>query len=261
MSHRYECSLILASHGSEATADSNAPMFELASKIESSGLFSAVTPAFLHGEPNMTNVFDGLTPGDAIIVPVMTSEGYYLNEVIPKKLQENATIGDFRMFVTPVAGMHPSVASLVLNRIDSILSLYQLSETETTVVIVGHGTRRNPNSGTSTYQLVETLRSQLANLPVEIAFLDQDPEAVVVAKQIPTRHTVIIPFLISRGPHTTVDIPEAFDLPGGPDVHFPIVKNSNGGVTVCDLPIGMYPQMAELITEIACDQLLAGTPS
>ena len=236
-------------------------MFELASRIESSGLFSVVTPAFLHGEPNITNVFDGLTPGDAIVVPVMTSDGYYLNEVIPKKLQQNATLQNFRLFMTPVAGMHPGVPSLVLNRIDSILSLYQLNELETTVVIVGHGTRRNPDSGTSAYALVETLRNQLANLPVEIAFLDQDPDAVVVAKQIQTPHTVIIPFLISRGPHTTVDIPAAFGLPGGPDVHFPIVKNDQGRVTVCDLPIGMYPQMAELITEMACDQLLAVSPT
>ena len=53
-----DVSLILAAHGSEAASDSNAPVVELANQIASRGLFASVTPAFLLGQPNMSNVLD-----------------------------------------------------------------------------------------------------------------------------------------------------------------------------------------------------------
>lgn len=249
---------MLAAHGSTAAADSNKPLFDLADRIRDNEFFSHVTPAFINGEPNMTNVFSLLPPGDVVIVPVMTSVGYYLNEVIPGKIAENENLDQYRVFTSPVLGMHPSIPNLILNRIDSVLSLYQMAEADTTIVVVGHGTRRNPNSGKSTYALVEMLKSCLPNLACEIAFLDQDPEAAEVAKNIKTPHTLVIPFLISRGPHTTIDIPKAFGLPSGPTTRFPITENRDGRMCICDLPVGMYPEIAELALELACDELLAG---
>lgn len=258
MTQRYECSLVLAAHGSVAAPDSNQPLFDLANRIEGDEFFSKVTPAFLHGEPNLTNVYSQLPPGDVVMVPVMTSSGYYLNSVIPGKLAENEGVENYRTFTSGVLGMHPAIPDLILNRIDAVMSLFQMTESDTTVVIVGHGTRRNSKSGQSTLDLVGQLRACLPNLACEVAFLDQDPEAQVVAKAVKTPHTLVVPFLISRGPHTTVDIPEAFGLPGGPDVRFPINVNRDGRLCVCDLPVGMYPEMSELVLELACDQLLAG---
>ena len=81
------CSLILAAHGSVTTPCANQPLHDLADRVQASGIFSTVTPAFLYGDPEISNVLDRLPPGgDVVVVPVMTSEGYYSQRVFPRKL-------------------------------------------------------------------------------------------------------------------------------------------------------------------------------
>ena len=70
-----DTSLILAAHGSEAAADSNAPVEDLAAQVQARGLFASVTPAFLLGQPNMTNVLDQIETPKVVVVPLMTSAG------------------------------------------------------------------------------------------------------------------------------------------------------------------------------------------
>jgi len=218
--------LVLGAHGSEAAADSNAPVEELARQIEKLDLFAKVTPA-----------------------------GYYLNSVIPKKLAANDDADKRQWFVSPVAGMHPRIAPLMIQRIGSQLQQHEIQESETTIVLIGHGTRRNKLSGKSTFALFEKLKTAFPAARNRVAFLDQDPEAPLVAASIVQGHTIVVPFLISRGPHTTVDVPEAFGLPSGADVQFPIVfeKKTRSGVqkTVCESPLACYPEMAEIVIELA----------
>ncbi len=257
MSH--STSLILIAHGSLAATNSNQPLFDLARAIEAMGKFDVVTPAFLNGQPAITNVLDRIPPGDVALVPVMTSEGYYLS-ALPSKLQQNSNADRFRFFVTRVIGVHAAIPELVSQRILSLLKLHRLAATETTVVVVGHGTRRNRNSGLSTRRVSDELSRLHPTLEIETAFLDQDPTADRIAEKIQTPNTLVLPFLISRGPHSTVDVPEAFGLDSGPDIEFPIIKKTEGGICVCDLPVGMYPEIAEICLQLAAKELASGKP-
>lgn len=262
-----QCALVLGAHGSLAASDSNQPLYDLAEAISAKGHFAKVTPAFLNGDPLMTDFLAHLPTGevrDVVIVPAMTSVGYYLQSVIPKRIAENPNHADYRIFISPVVGMHEKIAMLVTARIDQTMAGDSMTADDTTVVLVGHGTRRNANSCKSTYALLEQLKQQRPDLKFDIAFLDQDPEADAVAQKIDTPHTVVIPFLISRGPHTTVDIPEAFGLDAGPQVQFPNRKQwddrSGNRICICDTPIGMYPEIADLCVELAMAELEHGTP-
>lgn len=271
-------SLVLAAHGSMAAADSNQPLFDLADAIARHDCFEVVTPAFLMGQPEMTNVLDGLPDGtklpsgDVVVVPVMTSQGYYLKK-LPSKFAENQHADQYRLFMTPVIGVHDSIAQRIGSRIVGLIEQHQLAADQTTVAVIGHGTRRNKNSGTSTLRLTDRLRElmsgefadsatskSLSKLKFETAFLDQDPEAEVVAQSIESPNTIIIPFLISRGPHTTDDVPNAFGLPAGPDLQFPLVQERANGVCVYDSPLAMYAGMDELCIELANQELATGTP-
>ncbi len=260
MNDVYQCSLVLAAHGSLAEKNSNRPIFELADRVAAAGLFTKVTPAFLNGQPQLTDVFDSLPPGDTVIVPLMTSEGYYSKTILPGKLAENARLDQFRVFVSPALGIHPPLAQLVANRIVAIMTLCQLQPTETTVALIGHGTRRHPESGAATKDLAARVRQLAPELTIDIAFIDQEPSISELVRRINTPHRLVVPFLISRGPHATVDVPEAFGLPTGPAVEFPIVENSNGNITICDVPVGMYPEISAACLELATDQLMGGTP-
>ena len=257
--------LILGAHGSEAAPDSNQPLHDLAASIAIRDIFGTVTPAFLNGLPEMADFMRLLPPAseveNVVIVPAMTSVGYYLQSVIPKRLAQNLQHDQYNLFISPVVGMHQKIASLIIQRAEKMLIQRQLDPCDTTIVLIGHGTRRNANSSKSTYALLQQLKDLRPELKYEIAFLDQDPEADAVAAAITTRHKLIVPFLISRGPHTTVDIPEAFGLPSGPDVKFPnSLTTEDGNVCVCDLPMGMYPEIADLCIELAIAELEQGTP-
>lgn len=262
-------SLVLAAHGSLAASDSNQPLFDLATAIQvASTEYDVVTPAFLNGQPEMTNVFEQLPPGEVTIVPVMTSEGYYLKK-LPDKFTTHSDLADYRVFMSRVLGVHESLPQRIANHVLATMRAFAFEPAETTVVVIGHGTRRNATSGQSTYALTAALGSVLAqeltgsgsSLPqFKTAFLDQDPTAEVIAAEVDTPNVLIVPFLISRGPHTTEDIPQAFGLPSGADVEFPLVRRTDRQTIVCDLPIGMYPEMAEVCLELADEVKTSGSP-
>ena len=260
MSGAYQCSVVLAAHGSLAHENSNQSLFELANRVAESGIFSVVTPAFLNGEPQLSNVLDQLPAGDVVVIPVMTSEGYYSQTILPGKLAENLNFDRFRILRTPALGVHPEIAPMVANRVATIMTICQLTPVETTVIVVGHGTTRHPNSGASTDALAVGMRQQLPELDVHVAFLDQAPTIAEIVIRLETLHTIVVPFLISRGPHATHDIPAALGLPTGPEIEFPLVQKSAGRITICDLPIGMYVEMAELCLDLAADQMLNVAP-
>lgn len=257
--------LILAAHGSMATDDANQPLFDLADRISRRGRFDCVTPAFLNGQPEMTSVFEELEqqnilPGDAVIVPVMTSEGYYLKK-LPEKFAANANADDFRIMMTPVIGVHPSIQQRINRRIDILLDQFQLNPDETTIALIGHGTRRNPNSGAATFKLAKALEETMKpGLKIETGFLDQDPSIESIANKIQSQNVLIMPFLVSRGPHTTVDVPEAFGLPVQPGFTFPYACQKADQFFVYDFPLALYPGMEELCLETANEQLADGTP-
>lgn len=257
------CAVVLGAHGSLAAPDSNQPLYDLADLIASKDIFAAVTPAFLNGDPLMVDFMNRLPAENVesvVIVPAMTSVGHYLQSVIPKQIAQNPQHSDYDVFIAPVVGMHQQITQLVLQRIECTMTEDGMNGDDTTVVLVGHGTRRNANSCKSTYDLLKQLVSRRPDLKFEIAFLDQAPEAEAVAQGITTTHTVVVPFLISRGPHTTVDIPEAFGLDAGPDVQFPNRKQTGDKICVCDLPIGMYPEIANLCVQLAMDEIEYGFP-
>ena len=256
MIQSYPCSLVLASHGSEATPCANRPQFELAESLEKTGLFAKVVPAFLHGQPAIENVLTQLPEGDVVVVPLMTSEGYYSQTVFPKQLKANPGIENYRILVTPAIGSLPMIQQLVQWRVLESFRNHSLAPNDTTVVVVGHGTRRNAKSGQATHELADSLRVTYSDVRVSVGFLDQDPEISVIAEQIRTPNVLIIPFLISRGPHTTFDLPNAFGMPTGPELCFPFVVQNKKRKIVLDLPIGLYPEIAEICLELATNALL-----
>lgn len=247
---------MLAAHGSLAAEDSNQPLFELADRISQQQKFATVTPAFLMGDPLMSNVLERLPVGDVIIVPVMTSEGYYLKK-LPGKFGENPNCNDYRLFMSRVVGVHDAIPTIVANRVLEKIAQFDLQAAETTIVVVGHGTRRNKTSGDTTYRLAEAVEKHVAakgvdQLTFNVGFLDQDPPVEEIAAAVKTRNTLVVPFLMSRGPHMTEDVTEAFGLESGAHVQFPLLaNNSNGGLTVCESPMATYSEMADICVEFA----------
>jgi len=247
-------SLILAARGSEASPRSNQPLHDLAAALSATGMFDYVTPAFLMGQPLMTEVLESLPAGEAIVIPVMTSDGYYLKK-LPEKFAENANFDQFSLSIGPVVGLHPAIATTISARLAAHLQEHQLTATDTTVVVVGHGTRRNTTSGATTFALADSLRNDHPGFEIKAAFLDQDPEVGLVADSITTPNILVLPFLVSLGPHMTHDTPAAFGLPTGHDVQFPLIGkrtvSGETGVCLCDSPLASHEQLPIVIAQMA----------
>ncbi|MEL7497778.1 MAG: CbiX/SirB N-terminal domain-containing protein [Planctomycetota bacterium] len=246
-------SLVLVAHGAVDAPRSNQPLHQLAQRVAMQSDFAAVTPAFLNGEPLVSEVLGTLATDDVIVVPVMTSEGYYLKK-LPAIFQQNRDFDSYRIRTTPVVGLHAGLADLMQQRIRQHLMTLQIANQPTTVVLIGHGTRRNTNSGTTTFQLADQLKSLLSDeekLQIVTAFLDQDPELSVVIEQADSEsHLIAMPFLIALGPHMTDDVPAALGLECTLDSEFPLITNEAGRVVFCDQPLALYESMPSIVLDL-----------
>ncbi len=253
--------LVLATHGSTRDERTNQAMFRLAERVARSSGFARVTPAFLDGQPNVLDVASELSQPQLIVVPFMTSSGYYTNVVFPRAFSRAAGL----VRITPPIGVHPALAQLVGQRLDRILQLDQ-ADPNSVVVVVGHGTRRNVNSCRTTIDLVKQLRLQRPGQRIEFAFIDQNPGLDHVTRKLRTANCIVIPFLMSLGPHTTEDVAQAFGLPSLSDMvfesefEFPYVArpSETGGeprMVIFDAPVGTYPLWAEHGTALAVQEL------
>ena len=243
--------LILAAHGSDAEPEANARLSEFADRIAHRDLFDKVAIAFHRGEPTFATVLDQLDADEVTVVPVMTSDGYYCDEVLPRELRKNRRHTQIRLRITPPVGAHPDMVSLVERRARRLILDYNLAAEDVCVAVVGHGTPRHPRSRLATEQLAETLQRVVPCNEVLHAFLDEDPGVETIPGRTSRGAILVIPFLISGGPHATVDIPRRLELGTTTRATPPVSGWIGNRFVVCDVAIGTHPEIVDLIVGLA----------
>ena len=121
--------LIIIGHGSHLNADSSAPVYRHAEAIRATGAFDEVRECFWKEEPSMREVFDLVESPDVYVVPLFISEGYFIEEVIPRELglsgpapSVTRKLGKTIRYTGPV-GTHPSMADMILRRAEETAGL------------------------------------------------------------------------------------------------------------------------------------------
>lgn len=243
--------LILAAHGSRHDPAANAVVRSCAARVAALGPFHPVIPAFRLGAPTFATVLDTLPPSPIVVVPFMTSAGYFCEVFLPSELRLHRTYAQHSLTITSPVGIHPRVAGLVRQRVRRLLDSHALSATESSVWVVGHGTPRHAASRTATEELAESLGKLEPNWDVRPAFLEEGPRVEQVSVQTVRRNTLIVPFLIGGGFHATSDILQRVgmnpDAAAGP----PYVAPFGRGVRILDLAVGAYEEMARIVIELA----------
>src|SRR5438270_1089703 len=131
--------------------DSSAPTLAHAAEIRRRNIFADVECAFWKEEPSLRDamfLFDPQAIRDVYVVPNFISEGYFTQTVVPRELDLDGRItrrsnGQIWKYCEPV-GNHPMMTDLLLRRAREIAS--SIPESETTLLIVAHGTDLNENS-------------------------------------------------------------------------------------------------------------------
>lgn len=241
--------LIIAAHGSRRAVGANQMVADYADRLAASGWFDEVTPAFHDGDPPFCEVLDRLAATDVTIVPMMTSDGYFTKELLPRELLKNKRASRVRLRQTRPVGVHPGLVGLVADRIDTLRSRYRLDSVS--VSIVGHGTSRHVQSRTATIRLVDSLRERAVARDVWPTFLDEEPYVDSLRNRTARVDLIVVPFLMINGPHATRDIPRALGLTVPQGSQPPFFGRVDGRRVVCDAAIGTDDRIVELIAALA----------
>ena len=193
-------SLVLLGHGSHLNPRSSNPVRRHACRLRERGVFDEVRVGFWKEEPSFRDVLRTVEGDDVYAVPVFTSEGYFVDEVVPREL---GLPRDGVAYTSPV-GTHPSMTDVVVERARSVYG----DETEdAALVLVGHGTERNPNSADAVRRHARRIEERGVFAEVEALFMDEPPYIDRFDEHVDAHDVVVVPFFISDGYHTQEDIP------------------------------------------------------
>jgi sirohydrochlorin cobaltochelatase len=242
---------VLAAHGSRAEPATNEQVRKYAQALASRTAFDEVAVAFHQGEPTFATVLDQLSADDVTVVPLLTSDGYYNDVVLPRELAKARRFPSVRMRQTQPAGTHPQITSLATKRIDHLLSAYELDPGDTSIAIVGHGTPRHSRSRCATVELADAVRARCRTAEVMPIFLDEPPTVESIF-ELTTRHQfILILFFIGDGAHATRDVPRRIGLTVGEGDCPPFSGHVRDRFIVCDAAIGTDPGIIDILVDLA----------
>ena len=212
MESQQASALLIVGHGSTVNPDSSAPTLAHAAEIRRRKAFVEVGCAFWKEEPSLRDaifLFDPEAVREVYVVPNFISEGYFTQTVIPRELELNGRStkrpsGQVWKYCEPV-GNHPLVTELLLQRAREIAP--GVPETETSLLIVAHGTDLNENSAAAAKREAEKIRALGKYADVLNVYMEEAPLVSDWRKLTGTPNVVVVPFFISDGLHSYEDIP------------------------------------------------------
>ena len=234
--------LVIVGHGSHLNEDSGLPVYEHAQRIREDGGFDEVVECFWKEEPAMRHVLDTVESEEVYVVPAFISEGYFTQQVIPRELGLDGPVtrkGDKLVRYAGPLGTFEGMPDVILERVEDLMGGRE-TQGRTALVLLGHGTDLNKNSGGVIYLNAGRIRERGIYDLVEVGFLDQEPEIGSVVEEIEAENVIVIPVFIAEGWHTRETIPEDLGLTG--EVTVRPDKTIFYGA-----PVGTHPSMANLI--------------
>lgn len=252
--------LVLAAHGSAEPAV-NEGIVGLAHRVGRRLRFAEAIAAFHQGEPHFSSALDGLRCDEVVVVPLLQSEGYYCDRVLPAELARNRRFPTLRLRQTRAVGVHPGLGELLARRVGELTARHRLAGPA--VALVGHGTPRHLGSR----QAAEASGRDLARrtrLETRAFFLDDEPAVDAIPDYAPQRDVVVLPLLIGAGRHATKDLAGRLGLRAavgaagavaGAGEHDAddgeLVAFAGGRRIVLDRPFGLDPAIEEIVVDLA----------
>lgn len=200
----------------------------------------------------MRHVLDTVESEEVYVVPAFISEGYFTQQVIPRELGlagPLSRVGTKTVHYAGPLGTFEGMPDVILERTDDLMRGREVSG-RTALVLLGHGTDLNKNSGGVIYLNAGRIRERGIYDLVEVGFLDQEPEIGGVVDGVEADNAILIPVFIAEGWHTRETIPDDLGLTGE-------VTTRDGKTIYYGAPVGTHPSMANLIAARARESMAA----
>ena len=215
-----KAALLIVAHGSTVNPDSSAPTLAHAIEIRRRKIFADVECAFWKEEPSLRDalfLFDPESIHEVCVVPNFISEGYFTQTVIPRELELNGRTtkrsnGQTWTYCEPV-GNHPAMTELLLKRAREVAP--DVDPSDTSLLIVAHGTDLNENSAVAAKREAEKIRALGKFADVLNVYMEEMPVISDWLKLTMTPNVVVVPFFISDGLHSYEDIPRLMGIADG----------------------------------------------
>jgi sirohydrochlorin cobaltochelatase len=205
--------LVLVGHGSTRNPGTRKPICAMVNEIRRRGLFDEVRCGLWKEEPHVSITLDRVVSDDIIVVPFFIADGYYTRDKIPEAMGLSGSVTERagrRIRYTRAVGSHPRFAELIWKHAqDAGLG------PDDALVVLGHGTPRNPDSGTNVFLQAERIRRAHPGQEILSLFIDQSPGLLEVWERTTARRIVVVPLFIADGWHVTETIPEDLGLAEG----------------------------------------------
>jgi len=151
-----EAVLVVLGHGTTLNTESAAPVLQHAAELRRRTIFAEVREGFWKQEPNIKKVLAEIFTPRVFIVPFFISEGYFSTEIIPKELGfslpeiRKLRIQNSELYYCSPVGSHDLMTKVILARAKEVTEKFPFprlpKNSDTTLLIAGHGTGRNANS-------------------------------------------------------------------------------------------------------------------
>ncbi|HVO41244.1 MAG TPA: CbiX/SirB N-terminal domain-containing protein [Aggregatilineales bacterium] len=244
-----ETAIVLAGHGSHISLETAGPVWRLVDRIRALDVADEVTAAFWKEPPAYGQVLKTLHARNVTVIPVFNSMGYFTKTVIPAELDLSGAVmqqsGRVVRYADPV-GSHPWISQIIRARIDAVLQAGTISPDRLAVAIVGHATRREPDSRQNTEAQAEQLRRTGLAREVVALYLDDAPAIEEVYMRSSAPVIIAVPYFVALGSHAGRDIPRRLGLAAGTSV-----GNVEGRIVHYTRPVGDDEGLLEIVLDLA----------
>jgi sirohydrochlorin ferrochelatase len=233
--------VLLIGLGSSRRAAAAAALKRHAEALKAMGCFSGVHVAALAGGDEPGQVLDQANGHTVVVVPMMMCAGWIAQQVLPPLEADGG--GLRRLLLCDPLGMNPAFGALMQRRAEEHAARSHLPTNEVTLLLIAHGTLRNPSSAATTETHAATIRGTGRFRAVATGYLDQPPRiAEALAPLAPP--ILAVGCFAAPGHHATHDVATG------------LATRPGDGVTYLG-PIGEDDAVPLLVRRIVEDRLAA----
>lgn len=185
--------LLIAAHGGrDAGGHSNESIFHLARDVAARIVGVQVGCGFINGVPTIADAIESLAAANTIVYPLFMAAGYFGDIVLNRLIEiEEQARQDHLITILPPLGLDPALADLVVANAASAAASHGVSVQQLTLVLLAHGSSRNPHSAIAAEQTAKNVRAHKLFDDVRVSFLDELPSLETTVSEIRGRIAIV----------------------------------------------------------------------
>lgn len=199
--------VLLIGHGSSFHDSAAGCLSRHAETLRQCGVFTNVQHATLNGGQDPLDAFAKVNnAGRIMVLPYFMTDGYLSRLATTCRLGEHAD--DHKLVVCSPIGLSDGLVSLVANVAEETRQSNEWHEKQWDVLLVAHGSSKNPASRQGTEKIAQSLNGQTSAKNIRTCFIEETPFVQDVAKTL-NQPTAVIGLFAAPGGHALDDVPEA----------------------------------------------------